>query len=130
MEGAWEFPGGKFAAGETPLEALVRELNEELEISLHLARHLMRFSHKYPDRIVHLHIWKVLVWSGEPLGREGQPLRWLAPGDLYAAGLLPADYRIIEALQADSAVNTLGWQPVQQAINTGAQTTASSNSTS
>jgi len=77
--GAWEFPGGKIAAGETPLQGLVRELQEELGIAVQLARHLIRYHHEYPGLRVHLYVWTVLAWDGEPAGLEGQPLCWLAP---------------------------------------------------
>jgi len=109
MAGAWEFPGGKIAAGETPLAGLVRELDEELGIKVRYARYLMRYVHAYPDRKVWLYIWKVLRWRGTPSGLEGQPLEWLKPSQLMAFGLLPADERIALALQANARVNTLDW---------------------
>ncbi len=105
MAGAWEFPGGKIAAGETPLAGLVRELQEELGIELRYARHLMRYAHTYPEYKVWLYIWTVLRWDGTPEGLEGQPLKWLKPTQLMASGLLPADEAIARALQAESAVN-------------------------
>ena len=105
--GAWEFPGGKIAPGETPLAGLVRELQEELGIRVSLARHLVRYSHDYPDKRVHLYVWQVPVWAGELRGAEGQPLAWVAVDDLLERGLLPADKHIVELLQADSAVNTI-----------------------
>jgi 8-oxo-dGTP diphosphatase len=108
MAGAWEFPGGKIATTETPLQGLVRELQEELGISVRYVRHLLRYSHQYPDRLVHLYIWKVLDWRGEVTGEEGQPLQWVAPGDLMQAGLLVADESIALFLQQRVAVNSLG----------------------
>lgn len=104
--GAWEFPGGKLAAAETPLAGLVRELQEELGVTVTLARHLVCYHHDYPDKRVHLYVWRVLAWAGEPHGAEGQPLAWVAVDDLLAHGLLPADKRIVELLLADTAVNT------------------------
>ncbi len=103
--GFWEFPGGKIAAGETPLQGLVRELREELGIAVLVARHLVNYSHDYPDKRVHLHIWIVPVWSGEPAGLELQPLAWRLPHELLGHGLLPADARIVELLRRDSTVN-------------------------
>ena len=98
MAGAWEFPGGKIAAGETPLQGLVRELDEELAVRVDCARHLVRFSHDYADRRVHLYVWKVMAWEGEPRGAEGQSLKWARPAELMEAGLLPADAVIVDAL--------------------------------
>ena len=105
--GAWEFPGGKISAAETPLQGLLRELDEELGIRVTLARHLTRYCHDYPDKRVHLHVWKVLAWMGEPSGCEQQPLAWLRPDRLLAHGLLPADERIVEILHTDAAVNRI-----------------------
>jgi len=102
--GAWEFPGGKIGSAETPLQGLVRELHEELGVDVRVARHLVRYRHVYPDKSVQLHIWLVPVWQGEPRGLEGQPLRWLTPAELMDQGLLPADRRIADMLQRQTAV--------------------------
>lgn len=105
MSGAWEFPGGKIGTRETPLQGLVRELREELDIEVGYARWLMRLSHRYPDRLVHLYIWRVLAWGGEPRGAEGQSLQWLQLAELMDAGLLPADRPIVASLSQDMPVN-------------------------
>ncbi len=105
--GFWEFPGGKIGVGETPLQGLVRELREELGVAVQVARHLVNYSHDYPDKRVHLHIWIVLAWQGEPAGLEAQPLAWAAPDELLARGLLPADARIVELLLQATPVNRL-----------------------
>ncbi|MBT8422214.1 MAG: 8-oxo-dGTP diphosphatase MutT [Gammaproteobacteria bacterium] len=113
--GAWEFPGGKLHTGEMPLAGLTRELQEELAVRIVLARHLVRYSHDYPDKRVHLYIWRILSWSGEPRGAEGQSLAWVAVKDLLAHGLLPADEPVVKLLQKESAVNSATvescWQP-------------------
>jgi 8-oxo-dGTP diphosphatase len=116
MGGAWEFPGGKLASGETPLQGLVRELREELEIEVEYARFLLVHEHRYPDRHVRLHVWKVLHWSGEPRGVEGQPLQWLQPSELTGAGLLPADQPIVSALETQVPVNNLGWKALAESV--------------
>jgi 8-oxo-dGTP diphosphatase len=116
MEGAWEFPGGKVAPAEMPLDGLVRELDEELGIRVRYARHLMRFTHTYPEHTVDLHIWRVLSWDGEPHGCEGQPLRRVRLDELGQAGLLPADDLIINALMKDAAVNELEWNAFATAV--------------
>jgi 8-oxo-dGTP diphosphatase len=116
MAGAWEFPGGKIAAGESYVQGLVRELDEELGIQAGYVRHLARLTHDYPDRRVHLYVWKVVVWSGEPRGAEGQALQWLQPDELLQAGLLPADAGVVTILSADAAVNKASWRGSAQAI--------------
>ncbi|MGI9292050.1 MAG: 8-oxo-dGTP diphosphatase MutT [Gammaproteobacteria bacterium] len=116
MADAWEFPGGKITSSETPLQGLVRELDEELGIRVCYVRHMMQFTHAYPERTVHLHFWKVLGWDGEPSGREGQALRWLPVADLGQADLLPADQVIIDMLGNRSALNTMSWKTLVKAV--------------
>lgn len=98
--GAWEFPGGKLRAGETPRAALERELREEIGIRVTRASDLVEYTHGYPDRDVTLVVFLVSAWEGEPHSREDQPLRWLAVDDLLDHGLLRADRPIVTALQA------------------------------
>mgnify|MGYP001825679770 CR=1 FL=1 len=113
MGGAWEFPGGKIDSGETPLQGLVRELQEELSVTVRYARYLVHYAHDYPDRRVYLYVWKVLDWRNDPRGAEGQPLQWVAPENLMQSGLLPADERVAKLLTRRVAVNEKTW------LNTG-----------
>lgn len=100
LAGAWEFPGGKVAAGESALEALRRELAEELGVTVLEAAPLVDYRHAYPQRVVRLDVWRVLRYAGEPRALEGQPLRWESLGNLLDVGLLPADRPIVEALES------------------------------
>jgi len=101
--GFWEFPGGKVDAAETARAALDRELAEELGIEVIEARPLIGYRHTYDERDVVLRVFRVLRYRGEPAGREGQPIRWVAPEALLESGLLPADEPIIEALKLSRA---------------------------
>jgi 8-oxo-dGTP diphosphatase len=119
LAGYWEFPGGKLEAGETPLQALARELHEELGIVVDAAAPLVRRHHHYPasadhpERRVVLHTFEVTAWHGEPRGRLGQALRWSAPhaidpadlpaanGPLLTAVRLPDVYAISGGVDAD-----------------------------
>jgi len=98
LAGAWEFPGGKVAPGEDARQALDRELMEELGITVLEAQPLLDYRHAYPQRVVRLDVWRVLRYAGEPRALEGQPLRWEAPANLLAVGLLEADRPIVDAL--------------------------------
>ena len=99
MAGRWEFPGGKLAAGEEPLEGLKRELSEELGISVRAARPLIRLRHEYPDRRVLLDVWQVTDYEGLPQALDAQALAWAKPDDLPEYDLLEADRAIVTALR-------------------------------
>ncbi len=99
FNGLWEFPGGKIVAGETPAEALQRELAEELGITVTAAQPYMQLRHEYPDRTVDLEFFLVTGWHGEPSGLEGQGVRWIESSNLDVATLLPADAPVVEALR-------------------------------
>ena len=99
FQGLWEFPGGKIVDGESAAEALSRELAEELGIEITRCASFMNLRHEYDDRIVTIEFFIVSDWVSEPVGREGQALRWVPRERLDAAELLPADVPVIEALQ-------------------------------
>jgi 8-oxo-dGTP diphosphatase len=99
FQGLWEFPGGKIGDGETAVEALSRELAEELGIEVTICASFMNLRHEYDDRVVTIEFFIVSDWLSEPVGREGQTLRWVPREQLDAGELLPADVPVIEALQ-------------------------------
>lgn len=96
--GYWEFPGGKIESGETPAEALARELAEEIGVVIAEPAPLVTVSHDYPGRSVCLHVFEVRRWSGEPGGREGQALRWCEIAALGDMRLLEANAPVVAAL--------------------------------
>jgi 8-oxo-dGTP diphosphatase len=98
LAGAWEFPGGKCEAGESPLAALTRELSEELGIVLQQATPLIQVPWTYDGRKLLLDAWRVHSWQGTPQSLEGQALRWSAPAQIDADILAPADRPILRAL--------------------------------
>lgn len=97
--GLWEFPGGKLEPGETVRDALVRELREELAISVQDASPLLKIRHAYPEYNVILDVWRVHGFGGNPTGVEDQPVRWMAPEDLTQCEFPPANRAIVAAVR-------------------------------
>ena len=97
--GKWEFPGGKVEAAETVSQALSRELQEEVAISVTESAPLMQLQYAYPEKTVLLDIWLVTEFNGEPHGREGQPLRWVSIAELSEIEFPDANQPIVARLQ-------------------------------
>jgi 8-oxo-dGTP diphosphatase len=99
MAGGWEFPGGKRAEGEPPLDGLVRELKEELGVDVLTAVPVIAYTHSYSDRTVLLDLWHVTEYRGTPSSAEGQAIKWVRVDDLDKIGLLEADTPMIRPLR-------------------------------
>lgn len=100
--GLWEFPGGKVDTGETAQQALVRELREELAINVLDSRPLIQIRHHYPDKSVLLDVHKIIQFTGEPCGNEGQPVQWVGSKDLNKFDFPAANRPIIAAINSPS----------------------------
>ncbi len=98
----WEFPGGKIEPGESPAEALRRELAEELDIhDAAILDKIFEITHAYPDKTVRLHFFRTLLPAGTVITpKEGQSFQWVKPEALASCGLLPADRPLAEFLAA------------------------------
>jgi 8-oxo-dGTP diphosphatase len=101
MPGYWEFPGGKLDPDETPVDALARELHEELGVEFSAPEPVDVFFHEYPDRCVKLHVWKIKDFSPEPKGVEGQTIRWVPVDALDGLPLLEGSLMILPHLFVD-----------------------------
>jgi 8-oxo-dGTP diphosphatase len=124
--GLWEFPGGKIEAPETAELALVRELKEELNITVTSATPLITIRHQYPDRFVQLNVFLVEQFSGEVKSLEGQSFKWVAPAELERYAFPAANRPIITAARLphhyailDDADEALLLPNLQKLLNRG-----------
>ena len=101
MAGLWEFPGGKIEAGERPEETLIRELHEELGITVKepCLAPLTFASFPYPDFHLLMPLYLCRKWNGTPRPREGQVLKWVMPAALKDYPMPPADAPLIPMLR-------------------------------
>ena len=102
MAGLWEFPGGKIETGERPEETLIRELKEELGITVREAclAPLTFASHTYPDFHLLMPLYVCRRWEGTVTAAEGQQLAWVKPNRLREYEMPPADVPLIAHLMA------------------------------
>ena len=100
LEHHWEFPGGKLEEGETHHQALVRELGEELGVTVTIGELALSTIHAYPDRTVALHFYRCAL-QGEPQPMLGQAMRWIPRGELVSLQLPPADAELIRLLTSE-----------------------------
>ena len=96
--GYWEFPGGKVEPGETAHHALIRELNEELGITVHRADPWLLREHEYEHAHVRLNFFRVRHWSGELHDHVHSALSWQQPGATTVSPMLPANAPVLSAL--------------------------------
>lgn len=101
MGGLWEFPGGKIEEGETPEQALVRELKEELGIdtSASCLAPVTFASHRYESFHLMMPLYICRVWQGIVTPREGQNLAWAYPKDFGEYPMPPADIPLIPVIR-------------------------------
>jgi 8-oxo-dGTP diphosphatase len=99
LPGFWEFPGGKFEAGETGDQALKRELFEEIGIEVIESSALFQISYATHDHTVDLAIYEVLSYQREPFGKEKQLIRWIPIDTLDHYNFPPANARVLDYLK-------------------------------
>lgn len=98
FKGQWEFPGGKIEAGETPQEALVREIKEELETTIQVGDLIDTIEHDYPTFHLSMDCYWCDIVEGELKLLEAESARWLSKEELYDVKWLPADILLIEKI--------------------------------
>ena len=95
-KGQWEFPGGKIEPGESPQQALVREIKEELDTNIEVGELIGTIEYDYPTFHLSMDCFWCTVVNGNLILKEAQEARWLSKSEMYSVQWLPADITIIE----------------------------------
>lgn len=99
FKGGWEFPGGKIEKGETPQEALKREIMEELDTEIIVGGLIDTIEYDYPTFHLSMDCFLAEIVNGTLVLKEAEAARWLTKEQLYSVDWLPADLTIIEKIQ-------------------------------
>ena len=99
FKGQWEFPGGKVEKGETPQQALVREIQEELDTKITVGELIGTIEYDYPTSLLSMDCFWCEVVDGELKLLEAEDARWLSKENLYSVQWLPADITLIEKIE-------------------------------
>ncbi len=99
FKGGWEFPGGKVEPGEKPEEAIVREIQEELDTEIKVGQQIDTVEYDYPKFHLSMDCFLCTVKSGDLLLKEAEDARWLTKDTLHSVDWLPADLLLIPKLE-------------------------------
>ncbi len=99
FKGFWEFPGGKMEAGETPQQALIREVREELDVDIEVGELIDTVEYDYPQFHLTMHCFICTILAGDIILKEHEAGKWLTKDTLKSVEWLPADYGLLEILR-------------------------------
>lgn len=98
----WEFVGGKVESGEAKEQALIRECQEELAVTLSVDDVFMDVVHEYPDITVHLTLFNATIAEGFPQKLEHNDIKWILPSEIPQYNFCPADREILKKIMSES----------------------------
>lgn len=98
----WEFVGGKVESGEAKEQALIRECQEELAVTLSVDDVFMDVVHEYPDITVHLTLFNATIAAGVPQKLEHNDIKWILPSEIPQYNFCPADREILKKIMSES----------------------------
>ena len=103
----WEFVGGKVEKGETKEQALIRECQEELNITLNVGEMVMEVCHDYPEITINLTLFNATILEGVPEKLEHNDIKWILPSEIPNYEFCPADTEILKRIQTEKELDEL-----------------------